>query len=216
MTRDEIVAQIQVLMGFRTDMTNAIAAQIPLQQRQLERNVKWALPPWFLETERADTTLAINDERLLYPTDWIADIEDDGLWILYTDDDGVEREKLLGKTEYDTLRRAYGNCEPGRPKAYAQDGKYYRLLPQPDIAYQVKIRYFAADTIVTVGTDTNQWMTHYPDALIGRVGMFLSGAGQNQARDMFSALFLEAKSAIDQKSFDIQTTNRRYAMGENM
>jgi len=211
MTRDEIVAQIKLLLGFRTDQTNTVIAQIAIQQNHLEREVQWAIYPWFLQTERADTTALLNDERLPKPVDWIADIEEDGIWV--TDTDGLEN--LLIKSEENKLRVTYRESDPGLPEYYASSGDYWRLFPTPDVAYALKMRYYQSDAVVTVGTNTNRWMTRAPNILIGRVGLFMCGAASNARRDMFSAMYQESKSAIERRSFDELTVNRQYAMGEN-
>lgn len=212
MTRDELVAQIQLLMGFRTDLGNIIKAQINIQQAAMElASSRWLARPWFLQTERANTTLVVNDERLLYPADWLADLEDDGLWI--TDADG--KEHLLPKDDLDVLRSQYINSEATRPQGYAQDGNYYRLFPKPDQAYVVRQQYYKKDVLLSDAVTENEWSVHAPDCLIGRAGMFLCGASNSAMREMFSALYEECKSGVEHKSFEIQTTNRQYAMGEN-
>jgi hypothetical protein len=211
MTRDQIVAQIQLLLGHRTDMTNTITAQIAIQQVHLEREVQWSIYPHFLLTERSDSFLVLNDERLPKPPDFISECEEDALWII--DSEGTE--KILYKTEYNKLRLEFGNEDPGLPEKYATLGDYWRVLPEPDFAYNVKTVYYQQDAIMVNGTDQNRWAKYAPNLLIGRVGLFISGAGNNTRRDMFSALYQESKSAIERKSFDEQTVNRQYAMGEN-
>lgn len=211
MTRNEIVAQIQLLLGFRTDQLNTITAQVAIQQVHLETEVEWKIYPYFLLTERADSVCTINDERLSKPSDFVAECEEDALWII--DSEGTE--KLLYKTEYNKLRLEYGNDEPGLPEKYATLGDYWRILPEPDLAYTVRTVYYQQDVIMVNGTDQNRWSRFAPNLLIGRVGLFLCGAANNTRRDMFSAMYQESKSAIERKSFDDLTVNRQYAMGEN-
>lgn len=215
MTRDEIVSQIQLLLGFRSDQTNTIAAQIAIQQNHLERDVEWAIYPSFLQTERADASISILgdgfDERIAKPTDWIADIEEDGIWVV--DDEGFEN--LLEKSEENKLRTAFRNHDPGLPTHYASSGDYYRLFPTPDAAYALKMRYYQRDEVITDGGGENRWMRYAPNILIGRTGLFLAGAQNNARREMFSAMYQESKKAIERKAFDELTVNRQYAMGEN-
>lgn len=215
MTRSEIVAQIQLLMGFRTDMINSITAQIALQQNHLEREVEWKIYPWFLQTERADTAVSPLgdgfDERVLKPVDWISDMEEDGLYVV--DSNGIEQ--LLIKSEENKLRVTFRESDPGLPQYYSSSGDYYRLFPTPDLAYNLKMRYYQSDAIVSDGASTNRWMTRAPNCLIGRVGLMMSGASQSAQRDMFSALYLESKAGIERRSFDELTVNRQYVMGEN-
>lgn len=215
MTRDEIVAQIKVLLGFRTDQTNTIIAQIAVTQNHLEREVNWKIYPYFLQTERSDTTITATvdgfDERVLKPADWLADMEEDGIWV--TDTEGTEN--LLVKREENLLRNTFRSDDPGLPQYYSSSGDYYRLFPTPDAAYPLKMRYYQTDEVITEGTGQNRWMKYASNCLIGRSGLFLSGAGNNARRDMFSALYQESKEAIERKSFDELTVNRQYAMGEN-
>jgi hypothetical protein len=215
MTRSEIVAQIQLLLGFRTDLTTTITAQIAIQQNHLERDVQWAIYPWFLQTERAGTVVTATvdgfDERVLKPVDWIADMEEDGLWV--TDEDGFEH--LLIKSEENKLRNTFRESDPALPEFYSSSGDYYRLFPTPDAAYTLRQRYYQRDEVILTDVGENRWMRYAPNMLIGRVGLFLSGASENARRDMFSAMMQESKTAIERKSFDELTVNRQYAMGEN-
>lgn len=211
MTRDEIVAQVQLLLGFRTDQLNTITAQIAIQQNYLEQEVQWAIYPWFLYTERANALTEANDERVQKPTDWIADVEEDGIWI--TDTDGIEH--LLIKSEQNKLRLTFVDSDPTFPQYYASSGDYYRFFPTPDAIYTLRMIYYQKDEIISVGSGENRWMKYASNCLIGRVGLMLSGAGNNARRDMFSALYQESKTAIERKSFDELTVNRQYAMGEN-
>lgn len=211
MTRDEIVAQVKLLLGFREDQTNTIIAQIAIQQNHLEREVEWKIYPSWLQTERADSFTVANEERVQKPSDWIADIEEDGIWVT----DILGSEHLLYKSEENKLRLTFKDDDPTIPEAYASSGDYYRLFPTPDIIYALKMRYYQSQPIVSTGSDTNRWMTNAPNCLIGRVGLMLSGAANNPRRDMFSALYQESKQSIERRSFDELTVNRQYAMGEN-
>lgn len=211
MTRDEIVTQVKLLLGHRTDLTSIIQGQIGIQQAHLENEVEWVRYPQFLLTERSDSLLNIEDDRIQKPADWIADVEEDGLYII--DSEGTEH--LLPKTEYNKLRLTYGNDDPGLPQGYATMGDYYRVLPVPDVAYAMKMIYYQKQPLMVEGTDENRWAKYGPNCLIGRVGLMLCGAEDNKRQQMFSALFLESKSALERKAFEDVVTNRQYAMGEN-
>lgn len=211
MTRDEIVTQVKLLLGHRTDLTSIIQAQISIQQNHLEREVKWERYPSFLLTERADTVLTIEDDRLQKPSDWIADVEEDGLYVI--DSEGTEH--LLTKTEYNKLRLTYGNDDPGLPQAYATMGDYYRVLPVPDVGYTMRMIYYQSQPLMSDVVTSNRWSINAANCLIGRVGLMLCGAEDNKRQQMFSALFLESKSALEVKAYEDIVTNRQYAMGEN-
>lgn len=211
MTRDEIVTQIQLLLGFRTDQRNTIIAQVNIQQRHLEHEVRWLKYPWFLLTEIATTASLVEDPRVQKPSDWIADTEEDGLYTV--DAEGVE--KALQKTDFDILRKTYLNTDPGPPCHYATFGDYYYLGPTPDIAYTIRMCYYQQDVLMVDGTDENRWAKRAPNLLIGRTGLMLCGAGNNARQEMLGAIYKEAKDAIETKAFDDEVTNRQYAMGEN-
>lgn len=211
MTRDEIVAQVQLLLGFRNDQVNTIRAQVNLQQKHLELEVSWKKYPWFLLTEIATTATLVNDPRVQKPSDWIADTEEDGLYLI--DSDGVE--SALEKIDFDVLRKTYLNVEPKKPCRYATFGDYYYLGATPDIAYTVRMCYYQQDVLMVNGTDENRWAKRAPNLLIGRTGLMLCGAGNNARQEMFSAIYRESKEAVETKAFDDEVTNRQYAMGEN-
>jgi hypothetical protein len=210
-TRGEIRTQIQMLMGHRTDLTAVINTQIGIQQRALEKEVKWLIRPWFLQTDdRTVGTLTIDDETFDRPTDFIAEIEEDAVTLV---NDEAE-EIALCKADEDDLRSLYGNEDSTFPSAYASAGRKFRIFPKADVAYTVKMRYYAHDAIMTDDSEENLWAEHAPSCLVGRVGLFVCGANDAKQRDMFGAIFNEAKSALEQYSMDLLTDNRRYAMGE--
>lgn len=215
MTRDEMVAQVQLYLGMRTDMANTIAAELMRQQNVLERETQWKLMPWFLKSDDSTTSISILgdgfDRRVAKPEDWLADIEEGGLYVI--DDDDCEYE--LVKHEEDSLREYYKTYDPGLPRHYATSGDYYLLFPTPDQAYTLKMKYYQADAVLSLGSSSNRWSRYASNCLIGRAGMFLAGSGNNARTEMFSAMYNESKNAIEVKSFDEQTTNRQYAMGEN-
>lgn len=215
MTRDEMVAEIQVYLGFRTDQATVIAAQIQAQQRALETTVKWVKRPWFLQSDRSSTVVTATvdgfDERILLPDDWMADIEEDGLWI--TDSEG--KEHLLIKNEENVLRSTFINDNPTLPSHYCRSGDYYRLFPTPDAAYTIKMRYYQKDAVLSTNTSENRWSRYAPNILIGRAGMFLAGTANNARQEMLSAMYREAKEAIESQAVYDDADNRQYAMGEN-
>lgn len=216
MTKDEAIAQVKMLLGFRTDLATTIETQLHLAQQHLEDNWNTAEAPlpWFLVTERSTTSTVAEEERLGYPEDLLANIEDDGLFIENTDG----QEILLKKFSENDLRVLYVAADPGFPENYAEDGKYYRLFPAPDAAYTVHLKYYAKDVAFNTltGAQTNLWLTHAPNALIGRAGLLISGAGNNARGQIFAGLLGDALSSIKGIGTNIMTNNRRYAMGETL
>lgn len=210
MTRDQLVAQVQALMGFRTDQGTTIAAQIAIQQSALELEEQWIIRPWFLQVTRTTGLLTIGDEEFARPEGFIAEIEEDGLWLTNSEGDEI----LLEKADEDDLRLLYGNEDNTQPSYYASAGLTYRVFPKADDTYTIKQRYYKQDETLADGSDTNLWLTHAPNCIIGRVGLFLTGAAAAKQRDMFSGIYLSAKAGLERRSMDLLTDNRRYAMGE--
>lgn len=202
-----------MLMGQRTDLTTIINTQIDIQQRALEKEVKWIIRPWFLQTnDRTVGTLTVGDEAFDRPADFIAEIEEDAVWLVNEEGDDIQ----LCKADEDDLRTLYGNEDNTFPSAYASAGRKFRIFPKADDTYTVKMRYYAQDTLMAEEGDENLWAEHAPSCLIGRVGLFVCGANNAVQRDMFAGIFNEAKSALEQYSMDLLTDNRRYAMGETL
>ena len=211
MIRDEAVAELQIIMGFRSDLSSSIVTALQIAQKHFEQS--WPDPsnlPWFLITERATASTTANEERLAKPADWLGDIEEDGLWL--TNPDG--KEILLEKADLDDLRELYGNSTAAFPKAYAFDGLYYRLFPKPNAIYLSKMQYFSEAPTLSLGTSENSWLKYASDILIGRAGIILCAGAKDGRLSLCQQLLVDAIAAVNSKSLEIKYGGKQSSMGE--
>lgn len=170
MTRDEAVSIIQQQLGFRTDLSSEIVTNLKLAQTMLEVG---PTRPWFLVTEQMSITTTAEEQRLIVPSNMLAEI--DNTRLVYIPDDEEEAAVDLKKEDYDQLEYDYREEEAGPPAAYALLGDYFRLFPVPDDAYTIKIIvYGRADTLDS--NIENGWLKWVPYALIGKAGAQIATA----------------------------------------
>ena len=173
MTRDEAVNRIQVLLGFRTDLVTVI--QNALLDAQVEIEMEPELP-WFLQTEVAFSPTVDGEERKELPDDFIKEIDEDALWLYQAELEDDEQWTPLIKEDISLLRRKLPASGP--PRAYAIDGRYFRLFPKPDGVYILKLMYFAKDDTLTTNIE-NRWLKYAPSILIGVAGKKVASAARD-------------------------------------
>lgn len=177
MTRDEAVAMMKIQLGFRTDQTDNLITALKAAQKKLERS---ATKPWFLLSERTTINTSDGESRLQLPTDFILEHEENGL--TYIPDDSSENPVLLTKESLDQLKGIYGN-ETGAPEAYALDGQYFRIFPEPDDLYTIEMYYYQEDEVLDTNIE-NQWLKYIPFLLMGEAGMLISEGLRDKAATM--------------------------------
>lgn len=240
MTRDEAVAQVQIGIGFRSDLTAKV--QFMLLQAQI-----WAekLPnlPWFLETEYETSTTAptttdgggntIYEERVQLPSNFLREKENERLQILRPGSDAQGYQDLV-KRDHAYLQKYYQREVPydltddttglsyrsyaiaslhGVPRMYCISKDYWRLFPRPDAAYPLRIIFYKKDAALSSDIE-NLWLLHYPYLLIGRVLVMLgTPIGNDRAVNIGNTYIGEATELITQEGEQRNTDNSRLAMG---
>lgn len=170
MTRDEGVALIHQQLGFRSDLAAEIVANLQLAQTTLEL---MPTKPWFLTSEDSFAATVIGEERIPIPLDFIQEVEDAVFKYrpdAYPDEDEID----LVKDDYDQLRLNFREEPDGPPAAYALVGEYFRIFPKPDAVYQVRLIYYAKDTVLDTNIE-NKWLKHVPLLLLGSAGEMMTG-----------------------------------------
>jgi hypothetical protein len=207
MTRDEAVARIAFLLGNRSDLNDAIVRELKAAQTQLENG---PLLPWFLLSEEATASIALGQERIAIPSDFLREPEEEGaLWLFR---EGTAEPFELAKAQYDKARYVYTGSE--QPKVYAAIGGYFYLFPVPDRAYTLKLIYFAADTSLSTNIE-NKWLKYAPDLLCGQAGGVLATVLEKaSASALFAAMAAGARDAISRANTARLEANRVRRMGE--
>lgn len=163
MTRDEAVAEIKQLLGFRTTLDDTIVTQMQREQARLETA---PIKPWFMTSANNYRYTEVGVAELSLPTDFIEEYEDGALWLV--DDTGAAAPIPLVKDDYDHLRPQY--VEQGEPEYYALVGESFHLFPTPDEIYRLEMIYLKRDTALTTNIENN-WLKYCSDLLVGQTGM---------------------------------------------
>lgn len=208
MTRDEVVALIKQVLGFRTTLDATIVSNLKFAQTQLESE---PTKPWFMISEDSFTTTTALEERILVPDDFLEEVEEAVL--KYVPDDDDEEEVDLVKEDYDTLRNNYRGSADGAPEAYALQGQYFRLFPRPDAIYTIRMIYYQkVDTLDS--NIENGWTKYVPFLIAGEAGMIIAASIGNS---MAFAVFKEwaAKGRITLATLDVSrdSANRNMQVG---
>lgn len=213
MTRDEAVAAVQLVLGFRQDLAATIVTQLQHAQTHFEEN--WPDPsmlPYFLLSDCAIAYTVADEERVAKPDDWLADYPDATLWLKNSDDDYI----ALEKSSQVGLNGLYINSGSGFPSAYAFDGNYYRFFPKPDATYEVRTQYYQRDATLSLGSTENKWLIYAPYVLIGRAGAMLSSGSKNANFQAFLGLQNDAIASVQRRTTQESVQNRQFAMGEEL
>lgn len=161
--------------------------------------------PWFLQTEVSSILTTADDERLIIPSDFIREVDEDALW--YYNGSAESASDVwtpLPKDDIDNLRGAYPG--EGPPEGYALDGNYFRLFPTPDDAYTIKMIYFAHDTVLSTNIE-NKWLKYAPRWLMSEAGADIAySIGMDKAGERF-----EQQAEVARKKLFVETTAREEA-----
>lgn len=212
MTRDEATAEVQRVLGYRTDKVAEIEFLFQSQQQELEHQPTL---PWFLREETLTMTSIALNERMAFPAGFLKEWQDDPMRIRVTDPStGFFTWNKLAKDtpEYlrDTLQK---EGTPGVPQAYNRDAASFILFPTPDDVYPFRMIYYKAD-VVLASNITNKWLTNLPYLLIGLAGMRVSGATRDKdAMATFGAMVQEGSGRINNWNTTIDEEGSRPVVG---
>lgn len=177
MTRDEAVSRIQRGLGFYTMRSTEIIDELKLAQEMLEDREEL---PKFLLSEISSISTTADEERVPFPSDFLAEYDGDALWY-YNSSAEQDKDKWvkLKKDYLDELRTTASLAGSGAPQAYSRDGLYFRIFPTPDDAYPLKMMYFKTDTVLDTNVE-NKWLAKVPLLLIGIAGKAIASAMHDQ------------------------------------
>lgn len=206
MTRTEAVEKIRRVLGFRTDLNDAILAELNDALVRLSLN---ATKPWFLIKENEPLTLVAEQATVDLPADFIEELEEEGVYVFSSEGEAQE----LVKNDADVLYSLYADAS-GLPEAYALVGNKLRLYPYPDEAYSATISYHCKDEALSTGGATNQYLTHVPELLIGMAGQVIAASVRDQAAlKVFSSMEAQARTELYRQNESRKHSNASYQMG---
>ena len=163
-------------------LDSIILRELNLLQETLEGD-QWL--PSFLQTSDNSLITVVDSYDLAYPTGFIREISDGGLWLLSSG----KRTKEIIKNDFDYLTESYGT-EKGEPVAYAQIGGKFQIFPQPDAVYSLELFFYGQDEVIDGTTIvTNKWLNKASDLILGELGMIIAGqyAADMNAVSQFSS-----------------------------
>lgn len=164
MTRDQAVARIKRHLGFKKTLDDEIVEE--MQDAQIDIELRPG-KPWFLLSEQSTTQTEANEDRVLVPSDFLEEHEEGSLE--YVPSDPKKKPVRLVKDEWDLLKHNFRDTSPGEPKAYALVGNYFRLLPEPNAIYTLRLIYFKKALLLTSNIE-NEWLKYVPRLLMGVAG----------------------------------------------
>jgi hypothetical protein len=168
-----------------------ILRELNLLQETLEGD-RWL--PSFLQTSDNSLVTVTDSYDLAYPTGFIREISEGGMWLLTSG----RRTKEILKNDFDYLTERYGT-ESGEPAAYAQIGGKFQIFPRPDAVYSLELFFYAQDDVINGTTIvTNKWLTDASDLIIGELGMIIAGqySADVQAVSQFSSQAVRGRQRL--------------------
>lgn len=208
MTRTEAVSIMQMVLGFRTDLSSQLITSLKLAQIMLERG---PTKPWFLLTEAATIRTTIDEPRVALPSDFL--MEEDNVHLYYVPDDTTLPPVKLVKDEFDVLKENYKEAEADKPQAYALIGNYFYLFPTPDDLYTIEMRYNAQDDLFDADIE-NGWLKYNPYVLIGKAGWLVARSINNDvAASTFMSMEKEGRLVLAADDIERELSNRELQIG---
>jgi len=204
MNLDTAIAEVQQIIGWRSDKVAEITRA--LQFAQDEREKPGMTYPWWLRKTGTITTIA-GTQAYNIPADYIQDTEEvEGNLFYFTGVASISRTVFLKKLSYEVAQQKYFGAWPGDsadpadqtatvksgiPAEYVL-GTQLHLYPTPDKVYNLVWRYWGKDTAQALG-QTNAWLTNAPWCLIG-------DAAKKIGADLGNSLAVATATTIAEKA----------------
>ena len=212
MLRDDALTLLEGRLGNRTNMRATLILEMrQAQETALERN--GIFYPWFLETgiiTIGTTTAAV--ETLALPSNWLAEIEEQSMWIF---DSGADVPYVeLRKGAYDVALQRFTTDD--QPQRYSLNKNNLLLKPTPDKGYVIQTRYFAVDDVLSTNIE-NDWLKYASDWLIAETGIIIARdhIQNDQMAQRFIAAATRARDRVFIENEARQHVGRVYGMGED-
>ena len=106
MTRDEVVQLIAWRLGNRKDMGERIISEMRFVQSMVLEQNSWH--PWFLEKNWTGGVLEAGATEVALPTDYLAEVENEQLWLITPDNILIRLRKELPSDLPDVISSGYG------------------------------------------------------------------------------------------------------------
>lgn len=169
-TRAEAVSRIQEGLGFRSDKADTILSRLGSEQRLLE-NDGLTLPK-FLLLEDQTLSLTSGSSSVALPANFLRRAD---RLLSYTPTDASKPVTIPWKG-YNYAFAAYSDADAAGPKVAVLRGSAILFFPEADTDYTIDWDYYKTDTAVESleADETNLWLTHAEDLLIGGAGLAIA------------------------------------------
>lgn len=209
MIRNDAVAIVKQVLGFRSNLDTTIVTNMQNQQTKLEL---MPTKPWFLLSELSYRPTEVGEQRLPLPVDFLTEYEEGCLF--YLDGENEDKPTQLVKDTFDVLTADYKDEEPGPPEAYALTGNYFRLFPVPDAVYTLKMLYYKKAALLITGDTENEWLKYVPELLIGKTGSILAASLRDfEAVKVFNGMISENMQLLENQNEARKHDNYDMQMG---
>jgi len=169
--------------------------------------------PWFLITEEAETDTVPNERRILLPSDFIREVEEEDLLLI--DDSGEEIK--LGKVGYEEAEQRFGGSDPGTPQVYTIRGNYILLHPTPDRIMTVRFPDYYARQEQPVDSEEseNGWFKWASDLMMSGPGLVVATLHLKDPElvTTMAALVTRANTRLRNATVAREEANRNRRMG---
>lgn len=230
MNYEAAIAEVQQIVGWRSDKATQIGNA--LQYAQAQREKPGATFPWFLRSTKTIDTVA-GTHSYSIPTGYIQDSdENDGNLFIYSDGTSKSRTIFLTKGSFKTLQERYfgawpqsgeasltddsAEVENGTPREFALDGSNIFLYPVPDAAYTLYWKCWAAAQALSSGVE-NAWLQYAPWVLIGEAAQKIAAdLGYAEGVAKAQAILSRANGDLFRESIHRNEAGRKRYMGSRL
>lgn len=215
MTLDQAIAEVQKVLGYRTDKETEITSLFTFMQKEAEQR---PVLPWFLRTDDTSLVTVAHQDFIDLPTGFLRADDTDALYVYFTGD--LTDEPMWVPVEKDSpkyLRTAIQQLVPttaeGRPQGYSELADKFRLFPTPDKVYPMRMIYYKEDAVPATGQE-NKWLKHLPYLLIGAVGTRVAASSHNdRALKVFMGFAAESDGKINSLNTSHEMSGSRPVAG---
>lgn len=151
-TLGQLLSQTTAALGNRTDITASVAS---LYVNQAEEIV-WSQLPFDEQESIAISSTTVNEDKVTLPSDFLEPLSVSNL--------SASSPVLLDAINVD--QRDYYSTASGTPEAYMLFSTWMELVPTPDSAYSIQLRYRKLRSDMTETTDPPSVSTRYRYAIM--------------------------------------------------
>lgn len=230
MLRDSAVAEVQLILGRRSDLSSEIISA--LQFVQAEREKPGMTYPWWLMKQDQPFAVASGVQETALPADFIQEAEERDGNLRYQAS-ATSRTFFLKKMSFEQAEQHYfgvwqsdydtssltliDSISPGTPKAYVLRQNTVRVYPTPDQNYSLTWSYWGKDAVLSSNIE-NGWLANAPWVLIAEAALKIttSGVGGNDVVSRAQSILARAQGDLFRSVIHRAQAGRSFSMGRRL